>query len=82
MSCLGMAKFYFDISEGDLLHRDDEGSEHADVSSAEREAVETAATLGRDRLPGSKAREIVVEVRDQTNKLVVVAKVTMEVVRF
>ena len=59
-----MPLYYFDFRDGTGLLRDDEGFEHPDIDAAEREAMEVAAGIGRDRFPQGD-RSITVEVRDE-----------------
>ncbi len=46
-----MPLFFFDVREGNAFLTDDERLEHPDVDAAEREAAQSAAAIGRDRLP-------------------------------
>ena len=61
-----MPRFYFDmLREGDSFTRDDDGLEFVNLDEAAAEAANSAAELGRDRLPKGHAPEIMVEVRDE-----------------
>jgi hypothetical protein len=76
-----MAKFFFDIREGQKFILDEEGSEFPDVAAAEYEAAIAAAEMGRDRLPQGDLRTIVVEVRNEHGQRVATATVSLTVER-
>ena len=65
-----MPRFYFDVREGEKFFYDDEGSEFPSLDAAEQEAIETVASMGKDRLPRGDTREVSVEVRDENEKRV------------
>jgi hypothetical protein len=67
-----MPNFYFDVREGELLLRDEEGSDLPDIAAAEHEAADTVAMLARELLPRSRFRPITVEVRDAGGRRLVV----------
>ena len=72
-----MPLFHFDVREGVRFTPDEEGLEFPDIAAAEREAAETAASIGRDLLPEGSARAVTVEVRNQHGHRVVTATVTL-----
>ena len=72
-----MPLFHFDVREGVRFSPDEEGLEFPDIAAAEREAAETAASIGRDLLPKGSARAVTVEVRNQHGQRVVTATVTL-----
>ena len=74
-------RFFFDIRDGSKFVADEEGMELPDLDAAEREAAEAAAEMGRDKLPGSKLRRIIVEVRDEEGQRLLTATVSLDVVR-
>jgi hypothetical protein len=76
-----MPRFYFDIREGVRFHPDEDGVECPDIDAAEKEAAETAASIGRDLLPKGAARSVTVEVRNEHGQRVVTAVVTLAVDR-
>jgi hypothetical protein len=49
--------------------------------AAEHHAARTAAEIGRDQLPTSDAREIIVEVRNEHKQRLVTVKVSMRILR-
>ena len=72
-----MPLFHFDVREGIRFTADEDGLELPDIAAAEREAAETAASIGRDLLPKGVARSVTVEVRNQHGQRVVTATVTL-----
>jgi hypothetical protein len=76
-----MPKYYFDIREKGRFVPDEEGTDLPDFEAAEREAAELAASIGRDRLPSSEGRAIIVEVRNQHRQRVMTVTVTLDIVR-
>jgi hypothetical protein len=76
-----MGRFFFDVREGTRFAVDTEGSEHANLEAAEREAAEAAAEISRNRLPDLDVRRIVVEVRNQHGQRVITASVSMDIER-
>ena len=63
-----MPYFYFDVREGDLLLKDEEGLDLPDIAAAEHEAADTVAMLARELLPRSQFRPVSVEVRDSAGQ--------------
>jgi hypothetical protein len=76
-----MPMFYFDVREGATFVADDIGIEFPDLDAAEREAAESAASMGRDRLPKGEAREITVEVKNEHRQRVLTVTVSMHLDR-
>ena len=72
-----MPLFYFDVREGVRFVPDDTGVELPDLGAAEREAAESAASIGRDLLPKGVARSVTVEVRNTHGQRVLTATVTL-----
>ena len=72
-----MQRYYFDVREGVRFVEDEDGLQLPDLASAEREAAEAAASIGRDLLPKGTARSVTVEVRNEHGKRVVTATVTL-----
>jgi hypothetical protein len=65
-----MPRFYFDVREGCRFVHDEDGLEFPDIGAAEREAAESAASIGRDLLPKGTARCVSVEVRNEHSQRV------------
>lgn len=59
-----MAIYYFDARDNDTFVPDDVGVEIATFDSVKRMASEAMADLAKDVLPGSVARSLSIEVRD------------------
>jgi len=67
-----MARYYFDIREGDLVVPDEEGMEFPSLETEQREAVHTIGGLAKSmsfevREPGPQKAAI--EVRDDTGPI-------------
>jgi hypothetical protein len=75
-----MARFYFDVQQGEKITEDTEGEELPDVAAAEREAALAALHLSKDLMiaPGGS---LVVEVRNEQRHPVLRAKVSLDVER-
>lgn len=65
-----MPLFYFDISDGERLVRDEEGTELADDQAARNEAIGVLPDIARDELPDGDRREFSSEVRDASGKVI------------
>ena len=65
-----MPRFYFDIREGSLFLKDEDGFEFAGLDEAEQEAIQAVVSMGKDRLPRGDTRDVTVEVRDENQKRV------------
>ena len=76
-----MPRFYFDLREGQLFAPDDDGLEFPDLGKAEQEAIEAAASIGKDRLPRGDTRDVTIEVRNERRQRVVTVKVSLEIDR-
>ena len=76
-----MPLFFFDVREGNAFFTDDEGLEHPDVDAAEREAAQSAAAIGRDRLPSGDLRAVTVEVRNEHGQRIITATASLDVRR-
>jgi len=76
-----MPHFYFDLREDGRFICDEEGQECRDLDHAEQIACEVAAEVGRDALPETEDRKIILEVRNEQKQRVLTATVWLEVVR-
>ena len=76
-----MPKYYFDIREKGRFVPDEEGTDLPDMDAAEREAAELAASIGRDRLPSSESRAIIVEARNEHRQRVMTVTASLDIVR-
>lgn len=59
-----MARYYFDITDGEHHDRDDEGLEFAASSLARRAAVDAITEMACDSMPDASNRRLCIEVRD------------------
>jgi hypothetical protein len=64
-----MHHFYFDISDGEHVTRDDGGLMLADLATACREAVKALPDLARDVLPDGLEKVISASVRDEAGAI-------------
>jgi hypothetical protein len=76
-----LPRFYFDVRDGARVAPDDEGVEFPDLDAAEREAAEAAASISRDLLPRSDAREVTIEVSNEHRQRVLTVTVSMHLAR-
>jgi len=77
-----MPRFYFDAREDDDFVPDDEGLELPDLSTAEREALETAASIAWDKLRTGAVRAVTIEVRtEDRHRRILAATVSLHVER-
>ena len=76
-----MPKYYFDIRKKGRFVPDEEGTDLPDMDAAEREAAELAASIGRDRLPSSESRAIIVEARNEHRQRVMTVTASLDIVR-
>lgn len=76
-----MPRFYFDVREGSRLSVDEDGLELPGPAEAEREAVDAAASIGRDRLPRADTRDVEVRVRDEAGRRLLSVRISLEIDR-
>ena len=76
-----MPRFYFDVREGRLFVEDQDGLEFPDLDAVEQEAIQAAASMGKDRLPRGDTRDVTVEVRNERRQRVLTVKVSLEIDR-
>ncbi len=76
-----MPRFYFDIREGTRFVSDQGGIDFDNLDAAEHHAAQTAADIGRAKLPSRDAREVIVEVRNEHNQRVITVAVSMRIQR-
>ena len=70
-------RYYFDTYDGDRLIRDDEGLVLGSVHEAKQQAAKALPDMARDGLPIGDYRDFVVEVRDETDRKVFRARLTL-----
>ncbi len=76
-----MPRFYFDVREGQLFVHDQDGLEFPSLDEAEQEAIEAAASIGKDRLPRSDTRGVTVEVRNERRQRVLTVTLALDIKR-
>lgn len=76
-----MPRFYFDVREGRQFEVDEDGLEFPDLDRAEQEAIEAAASIGKDRLPRGDTRDVTVEVRNERRQRVVTVRIELHIDR-
>jgi hypothetical protein len=77
-----MPRYFFDIRDGNELHRDEEGLDFPDLATAEREAAEAAACILRDSTrQNSSLTKVTIEVRDEHQRCIAAASAFVEVER-
>jgi len=72
-----MARFYFDIDDGDGYMEDDEGQEMAGPTSAREAAICVLPNIARDKLPDGDRRDYIVRVRDEAGAYVFQATLSL-----
>ena len=72
-----MPQFFFDVREGVRFAPDADGLDFPDLNTAEKEAAQAAAAIGRDLLPKGVARSVTVEVRSEHGQRVITATDTL-----
>jgi hypothetical protein len=75
-----LSRFYYEISDGDIRARDDEGQEFADRKAARKDAL-TALTEMARALPSRHTdhNRIIASVQDETGKLIFTATLSLDV---
>jgi hypothetical protein len=76
-----MPRYHFDVREGRLFVEDQDGLEFPDLETAEQEAIQAAASIGKERLPRSDTRDVTVEVRNERRQRVVTVRVELHIDR-
>ena len=64
-----MPRFYFDVTDGEHLTRDDDGLMLHDLATACREAVRVLPGVARDVLPDGTEKVISASVRDEAGTI-------------
>lgn len=79
-----MARYFFDLLEGDLLAVDEEGLELSSLGAVQAEAAKSLADMARDAVhnfpSGAGRQDMAIEVRDEVGPLMQV-RFTFEVER-
>jgi hypothetical protein len=77
----GMPRYFFDIDDGERSSRDSVGTELADREAVRREATGILPDVAREELPDGNERIFACSVRDESGKVIFVAKLTLKAVR-
>ena len=75
-----MPRYYFDVRDGHLTE-DDIGLEFDGIEAARDEAARALGEMARDVFPGSVARELAIEVRDENKEPLLRTTLRFEVQR-
>jgi hypothetical protein len=73
-----MAKYYFDIDDNGLTVPDDEGIDCKTLAAVREAAIDALPRMACDALPDGDHHVISISVRDQTDKPVFHASLTLE----
>jgi hypothetical protein len=65
-----LARYYFDVHDGEQLLHDDEGSEFDSLDGAMQAAARSATEIGTSWLARGDTSDVVIEVRDERNQRV------------
>jgi len=76
-----MPRYYFDLREDGSFVEDEDGLSLPNINAAQREAAETAAEIGRDRLPKGGVQFVTIDVRDENGDNLLSVTATLEVKR-
>ena len=76
-----MARYYFDVQNGTLFVRDDEGTDFKDLDTALNAAVLSAGEIGRNKQAKGEASDIVIAIRDEWNQRVSTVTALMRIER-
>jgi hypothetical protein len=74
-----MARYYFDIRDGEYVQKDNEGTLLNGLVEAKAQAVKTLPDIARDDTPRDGYREFVVEVKDENGRPVMRARLTLAI---
>jgi hypothetical protein len=76
-----LARYYFDIRDGEQLMRDDEGSEFESLDAAVHGAARSAAEIGTTRLIKGDFSDVVIEVRNGHDQRVCTVTASLKIIR-
>lgn len=74
-----MPRYFFDIEDGTTSMRDAEGSELADLRTAQREAAETLVEMGRDVFRSLDHGRLSATIRDDAGRVLLTLNLTLSV---
>ena len=76
-----MARYFFDMNDGDFFSRDEEGAQFAIFEDVESEAVRAITDLVRGARSASKLANIGVAVRNEAGQTILTMRLTLDIVR-
>ena len=76
-----MVRYYFDVYDGAQLVRDDDGSEFESDDAALQVAARSAAEIGQSRVARGDFSDVVIEVRDASNRRVGIVTASVKIER-
>jgi hypothetical protein len=76
-----MARYYFDVHNGKMPVRDDEGAEFDSLHAAVQATARSVAEIGTSRLARRDTSDVVIEVRDEQNQKVCTVTASMRIER-
>jgi hypothetical protein len=71
-----MPRFFFDTVDGGIII-DDEGTEYPNAHAARAAAIKTLPDVARDVIGEGQGREVVVLMRDEANRALFTASLTL-----
>ncbi len=72
-----MARFYFDIDDGEQFEPDEQGEECGDAQAARDMALRVVTDIAREKLPDGSRRDLVAHVRDETGRVLLRATLSL-----
>jgi hypothetical protein len=72
-------RFFFDVHDGEVFTVDEDGVELEDEYAAQQEAVRVLPAIAKDALPDGTEREFTVEVRDESDRKLLRATLSLKV---
>ena len=73
-----MAKYYFDIHDGDHDAKDDEGTDFPDLEAMRKSALALLPDIAREVMPNDgNRRDVIVDVRDSNGMVVFTATLSL-----
>lgn len=73
-----MPRYYFDITDGDVLVRDEFGADCADGPDARDQAVAILFDIAAEKLPDSDRHGFAAAVRDEAGQVVYEARLSLD----
>ncbi len=77
-----MPRYYFDIRDGEYVQKDNEGTVLSGLAQAKAQAVKTLPDMARDEMADRDQREFVIEVKDESGRPLLTARLLLTVETF